>query len=195
MKDLFKNIIVFIALSFVLSSLISCTNTIGTSKDSTDNSNVATAKNSTSPPAPAAIMQADIKDLEGSTFKLEDKKGKVILVNLWATWCVPCREEMPDLVALQDKYKSNDFEIIGLDSDDSETPEAVKEFAKKLNLNYQLGYADAKLMNNFLNFSKFDGIPQSFLIDREGKLRNVFVGGGAANVNKIKEAVERVVSE
>lgn len=195
MKNLLKNIVVFIALTFALSSFIACTNTASSKKDSADSTNSAASKSSEYPPVSSNIMQAEIKDVDGGTFKLEDKKGKIVLINLWATWCGPCREEMPALVELQEKYKDRDFEIIGLDSDDEETPEQIKAFAEKMKLNYQLGYADANMMNNFIKISKFNGIPQSFLIDREGKLRNVFVGGGAKNINLIKEAVERVVSE
>ncbi len=85
--------------------------------------------------------------------------------------------------------------VIGIQTDDSDTPEAVKAFAQKMKLNYQLAYADEKMMNDFLKVSKFGGIPQSFLIDREGKLRGVFLGGGGENVAKIKDSVEKLVSE
>lgn len=199
MKNLVKNAVVFIALTFAFSSLISCSNTVNIIKGKTDGTNSdnssASSKSSEFPPVSKDIMQADIKDVDNGTFKLEDRKGKIVLINLWATWCAPCREEMPSLVELQNKYKGNNFEIIGLDSDEEDTPEAIKTFSQKAKLNYQLGYADAKMMNNLLKISKFNGIPQSFLIDREGKLRNVFVGGGAKNVALIKEAVERVVGE
>jgi thiol-disulfide isomerase/thioredoxin len=195
MKILLKNITVFIVLAFASSSLISCTKTADSSSGSTANANSATAKNIDSPPMSAAIMKAEIKAIDGDNFKLEDKKGKVILVNLWAIYCQPCIAEMPELVALQDKYRGNNFEIIGLDSNDEETPDDIREFAKKMKLNYQLGYADARMMNDFLKVTKFGGIPQSYLIDREGRLRNVFVGGGTKNVNLIKESVEKVVNE
>jgi len=193
MKDLMKNIAVFIFLTFAVSSFVACTNSASSQKDSADNANSAASKSSEFPPAPA--MQAEIKDIDGNSFKLEDKKGKVILVNLWAIYCAPCREEMPEFVALQDKFRDKNFEIVGLDTDESDTPEAIKAFAQKMKLNYQLGYADEKIMNDFLKISKFGGIPQSYLIDREGKLRGVFLGGGAANVGKIKDSVEKVVNE
>ena len=194
MKYLFKNIAVFITLSVLLSAFVACSKTTSSPDATADATNSAAAKNSDFPPAPSSVMQAEIKDVDGNTFKLEDKKGKVVLVNLWATWCGPCRAEMPDLIALQDKYREQNFEIIGLDSDD-ESPEEIKSFAKKMNLNYQLGYADGKLMNDFLKISKFGGIPQSYLIDREGRLRGVFVGGGTTNVDKIKAEVEKVVAQ
>ncbi len=199
MRNLFKSVAVFAVLSVVLSGFVACENTTETSKNAVENAaasniNSAGTKGGEYPSAPSDIMQAEIKDLDGNTFKLEDKRGKVVLVNLWATWCGPCRAEMPELVAMQEKYRDKDFEIVGLNTDE-ETPEEIKTFAQTMKLNYQLGYADPKLMSGFLKVSRFQGIPQSFLIDREGKLRNVFVGGGSKIVNQMKEAVEKTVGE
>lgn len=191
MKNLLKNTAVFIFLSFAASGFIACSNSV----DPADNTNAAASKSSEFPAAPAAVMQAEIKDVDGKTFKLEDKKGKPFLINLWATWCGPCRAEMPTLVALQDEFGSKGFEVIGLDADANETPEQIKEFAKTMKLNYQLGYAEPKLMNEFLKISKSGGIPQSFLIDREGKLRGVFFGVNAKVVNELKDSVAKIVNE
>lgn len=187
MKSLIKNIAVFVFLTVAISGFVACTKSTGDA--------ASAAKNNDFPPAPAAIMQAEIKDVDGKTFKLEDKKGKIVLVNLWATWCGPCRSEMPTLVALQDEHRDKGFEIIGLDSDTDETPEQVKSFAQTMKLNYQLGYAEPGLMNDFLKISKSGGIPQSFLIDREGKLRNVFFGVNSKVVGELKDSVAKVVNE
>ena len=199
MKVFFTNIALFIVLSFAFSALTSCTNT----QTSAVNEN-STAANTTDapsekkkviyPPAPAAIMQADIKLLDGTTFKLLDKKGKVLLVNLWATWCTPCVAEMPHLVEMQDKFKDQGFEIIGLDID-PETKEEIDAFAVKQKLNYQLGWADGNLMNEFVKITRLQGIPQSLLINREGQLTGVFTGGGGKTVAKMKETVEKIVNE
>ena len=81
-------------------------------KDQTNSSpakSSSEAKNNGFPPAPVAVSQAEIKNIDGTSFKVEDKKGKVILLNLWATWCGPCRAEMPDLIDLQNKYRDKDF--------------------------------------------------------------------------------------
>ncbi len=64
-----------------------------------------------------------------------------------------------------------------------------------MKLNYTLAYADSKLMNELLKISKFNGIPQSYMIDREGKLRGVFTGGGAKVINQLKETAEKVINE
>ncbi len=201
MKNIFKNAVLFIGLSIALSSFLACTKTATTEKQQVDTTapsasekNASEAKNNDFPPAPAAVSQAEIKTLDGGTFKIEDKKGKVVLLNLWATWCGPCRAEMPELIELQDKYRDKDFEIVGLDSDD-ESAEEIKDFADKMKLNYTIAWADSKLMNELLKISKFSGIPQSYLIDREGKLRGVFTGGGPKVLGQLKETTEKVVNE
>ncbi len=204
MKNTFANIILFTALCVAFSSFTACnsastqpkgpiievaSNDVNAAKTETE-----AGKNGVSPPAPVAIMQSDIKDLEGKTFKLEDKKGKVVLVNLWATWCGPCRSEMPHLVEMQEKYKDKNFEILGLNVDD-ESVEAVKSFGKEMKLNYFLGFADSKLVGEFMKLSRQQGIPQSFLINREGKTAGVFFGAGSKAVNGMKESVEKTVNE
>ena len=191
MKRFFTNLVLFLALSIVFSGFTACT------KTTVQNGNTETSKDSQSsiyPPAPSGIIQADIKDLDGNSFKLEDKKGKVVLVDLWATWCGPCREAMPDLIALQDKYRDKNFEVIGLDSDD-ESPDTVKTFAETKKLNYQLGYADPKLMSEFINLTRLQGIPQSILINRDGRMVGIFPGGGARVMAQIKDTVDKAVNE
>lgn len=191
MKNIIKNVAVFVLLTFALSAFVACTSSSAGSQSGES----AAAKDNTFPTAPAAVMQAEIKDVDGKTFKLEDKKGKTVLVNLWATWCGPCRSEMPELVALQDKYRDKNFEIIGLDSDTEETPEQVKNFAQTMKLNYTLGYAEPRLMNDLLKVSKQGGIPQSFLIDRDGKLRGTFMGVNSKILGDLKALIDKVVNE
>lgn len=200
MKVLIQNLVLFIVLSIAFSAMVSCTRTQTAAVDNTN----ATAPTGTIlpndkpksayPPAPSAIMQNEIKMLDGSTFKLEDKKGKVILVNMWATWCGPCIGEMPHFIELQEKYKDKGFEVIGLDSDD-ESKDDIEAFSAKQKLNYQLGWADGKLLMEFVKLSKLQGIPQSIIIDREGRLNGVFAGGGGKVIGQVKETVDRLMSE
>jgi thiol-disulfide isomerase/thioredoxin len=193
MKRFFTNLVLFTAMSVAFSGLTACTNTTTTENGSVETSK--SAQNSNYPPAPTGIMQGEIKDLDGNSFKLEDKKGKVLLVDLWATWCGPCRDAMPDLIALQDKYKDKNFEVIGLDTDEEETPEQIKAFAQAKKLNYQLGYADAKMMSEFIKVTRLQGIPQSILINRDGRMVGIFPGGGARVMAQIKETVEKTINE
>lgn len=192
MKRFFTNLVLFIALSVAFSSFTACTSKTDTSSGNTETSK--DLQNNDYPPTPSAIAQADIKDLEGNTFKLADKKGKVVLVDLWATWCGPCREAMPDLIALQDKYRDKNFEVVGLDTDDESTEE-VKTFAQAKKLNYQLGYADSKMMSEFIKITRLQGIPQSILINREGRMVGIFPGGGSRVMAQIKDMVEKTVNQ
>jgi thiol-disulfide isomerase/thioredoxin len=203
MKNLFANLVLFAALSVAFSSLTACSTASTQQKGSdsqtaSNDSNAApipeTGKNSVYPPAPVGIMQSEIKDLDGKTFKIEDKKGKVVLINLWATWCGPCRSEMPHLIEMQEKYKDKNFEILGLNADD-EPVEAVKAFTEQMKLNYFVGYADGKMVSEITKLSRQQGIPQSVLINREGKTVGVFFGSGARAINNMKESVEKTVSE
>ncbi len=205
MNILIQNLFLFLICTVVFSVLAGCSNSANSAKQ-TDDANVQSANsgsnetanskkdNSEYPPIPTALAQTEIKKIDDSTFKLEDKKGNVVLLNLWATWCGPCRGEMPHLVEMEDKYKPKNFEIIGLNTDD-ESVEAINSFAEEMKLNYQMAYADGKMMREFLNISKFQGIPQSYLIDREGRLRGVFLGGGKKVISTMKETVEKVVNE
>lgn len=205
MKDLFKNFIVFIALSVVFSSLLACRTASteqGTTNEVDSNTNTTDAKKKDDkgyPPMPSAIAQTEIKLLDGKTFKLEDQKGKVILFNLWGIWCGPCIAEMPHLVETQEKYRDKNFEIIGLNVGDEdgnvETEEAIKAFAEKQKLNYQLGYADRKLFDEFARVSKMAGVPISILVNREGKMTGIFQGGGPRVVNLMKTTVEKTINE
>ena len=145
------------------------------------------------PAAPEAVLQTENKDLEGNTLKIADYKGKVVLVNLWATWCGPCRGEMPHFIEMQDKYREQGFEILGLDVDE-ESVEEINAFAKEMKLNYKLGYADQKLVSAFIKITKLQGIPQTLLINREGQLIGVFSGGGQKVINKMKEAVDKAMT-
>lgn len=204
-----KQVFLFLVLSIVFSGLLAC-NSAGTSntkvsetnQTADDNTNTADAdantvaekENSEYPRIAAAIAQAEIKKTDDTTFKLEDKKGKVILINLWATWCGPCRGEMPHLVEMQETYGDKGFEVIGLDID-PEPVEEINDFAKTMKLNYQLGWAERDLVGEFYRISKFNGIPQSFLIDRENRLRGVFMGGGKKVITEMKATVEKIVNE
>jgi thiol-disulfide isomerase/thioredoxin len=153
-------------------------------------------KESTDYPAlPEAISKAEYRGLGGKTIKLEDYKGKVVLVNLWATWCSPCRDEMPHLVELQDKYKGNGFEIIGLNVEQEDTEAKVQRFAEQMHLNYTLGWVDDQGKREFVKISRFDAIPQSFLINRKGQIVGVFLGGGGRTIVEMKSVVKKVVED
>ncbi|HEX8288978.1 MAG TPA: TlpA disulfide reductase family protein [Pyrinomonadaceae bacterium] len=206
MKNILKFFGLFIALSVIFSMFSACSSTTEPQKGSIGEKTTAEnpsnagenttsgGKSSNFPPVPSAIQNAEIRKVDGSTFKVSDLKGKVVLLNLWATWCGPCRQEMPHLVAMQNELKSKDFMVVGLNVDEESTDEIVP-FAEKMKLNYDLAWADEKLMREFIRISKEDGIPQSFLIDREGHLRGVFHGINSEIIKKLRAEVEKVANE
>lgn len=111
-------------------------------------------------------QQADftLTDLQGKSWTLKQLKGKVVLVNFWATWCPPCRQEMPDLDALYQRFKDQGFVILAL-SDEKESD--VKPFLSKQNFSYPIMLdPDRKVHELFA----VEGIPKSFVYNREGKL-------------------------
>lgn len=151
------------------------------------------------PPLPSALSDAEFELLDGTKFRLSDKKGKVIMVNLWGTWCGPCRQEMPHLVEMQDKHGSQGFEVIGLNiGDNSGVPEPtdwIKSFAEKLKVNYTLARSSNSTTAYFYQISKQQVVPQTFLVDREGHLRGVFIGGGQRVFDSMKTTLEKTLNE
>lgn len=202
MKKILNSFALFVLLAVVFSSLTGCGGSngvgdvsTGTSGDAEAANKPVAAKKSEFPPLASAVAQSEMKNLDGSTSKVADRKGKVLLLNMWATWCGPCRGEMPELVKMQDEHRDKGFEIIGLNTDDGDTKEMVEEFAAEMKLNYTLVWADTAMQNGLLKISNFNGIPQSFVVDRDGNLRGVFRGGGKAEVKKMEELVAKVVAE
>ncbi len=108
-----------------------------------------------------------IPDLEGKPVSLSDYKGQIVMINFWATWCGPCREEIPHFVEFQKKYGPEGFTILGLTIDTID-PEEVKEFALEYKMNYPILYLGKQSKQVMKDYGNFRGIPTSFLIDRDG---------------------------
>jgi len=118
-------------------------------------------------PAPAL----SIPDLDNNRIELENYRGKVVLLNFWATWCAPCRLEIPRFVEWQRQYGPRGLQVLGISIDDSDPP--VRELVKKLNVNYPVAMGDAKLG---IRYGGVLGVPVIFLIDRRGIVRARFDG-------------------
>ena len=104
--------------------------------------------------------------------KLSDYKGKVVLVNFWATWCPPCRAEIPGFIKVYEKNKKKGFVILGL-SVDKEGPSTVAPFLKKNKVSYPVAMADSKSMDAY---GGIRAIPTSFLLDKKGRIAKSVVG-------------------
>ena len=113
-----------------------------------------------------------LKDPDGKEVKLSDYKGKVVILDFWATWCPPCREGIPDLVSIQSKYKNN-LVVIGISLDDESTQGDIPSFMKSFGINYPVVFGTMDVVNDYGNI---EAIPTSFIIDQSGKIINSHIG-------------------
>jgi peroxiredoxin len=112
-----------------------------------------------------------LKDVDGKPFDLADYRGKVVLLDYWATWCVPCRSEIPHFVEFQDKYASQGFQVMGISMDDG--PQPVQEFYKQFKMNYPVAMGTTQLAESYGGIL---GLPVTFLVGRDGKIAAKYVG-------------------
>ncbi len=165
-----------------LYSLLLCSLTFSFSCSSgsvVENNSSPTPAYTYKPPTPAPtpvdskVNQINVRLLDGGDAKFTDLIGnnKVVLVNFWATWCAPCRHEIPELIALQRELRDKGVEVIGLTIEDPElTQEDVRAFAKKLSINYKIGFSPEEMFMIFNGQNPRAVIPQTFIFDRNGKL-------------------------
>ena len=118
---------------------------------------------------PLRLPDLAFEDADGKPRKLSDWRGKTVLVNLWATWCVPCRKEMPALDSLQTKLGGQDFEVIAINID-TRDPDKPRNFLKDGNLTKLAYFSDqkAKVFQDLKNIGKALGMPTSVLVDGQG---------------------------
>jgi thiol-disulfide isomerase/thioredoxin len=108
----------------------------------------------------------EVRDIAGKAVSKADWSGKVVLVNFWATWCPPCREEIPELLALQEKFKGQ-LEIVGISEDDDDSPAKVLKFVQQKGMNYPIVMSTPELIESF---GGVPALPTSFLIDPQGRV-------------------------
>ncbi|MNT15002.1 Thiol:disulfide interchange protein TlpA [compost metagenome] len=144
-------------------------------------------------PAPAPAPDYVFKDAEGRDVRFNDFKGRVAVVNLWATWCAPCKIEMPTLAALAEHYKGrDDFAVVTISMDvDKAVPEARAFIADHAPLAY---YADPKFQLPF-EFPGKGAMPQTILLDRQGNVRAVLTGEADWASDEAKALVEALLAE
>ena len=144
---------------------------------------------------PANVVDVELRSVSGAPIKLSKYAGKVLLVNLWATWCGPCRLETPELVKLYKQFRSQGLEVVGLSTENPDfTTEAVKQFIQDYDVNYRVGWATPEVSISLMQGR--EAIPQSFVISRSGRVVKRFVGFNPVETPVlIKEAIEEALNE
>jgi peroxiredoxin len=146
---------------------------------------VAGRRKAQSPAAATAANAAPnftLTDIDGKNLSLSDYKGKVVLLDFWATWCTPCRAEIPQFVEMQQKFGPQGFQVVGISMDDDAGP--VKKFYQEFKMNYPVAVGDDKLAQSFGGVL---GLPVNFVIDRDGHIVKKFLG--ATEVSVIEKEV------
>jgi thiol-disulfide isomerase/thioredoxin len=141
---------------------------------------------------PPEITVAPLKDAKGASFKLADFFGKVIVINLWATWCGPCRREIPELVKLNKEFHSRGVEIIGLSTEDPDaSAEKVRKFIQDFQIDYRIGWAPAEVGAPLMQ--GHNSIPQIFIISRDIRILKHFVGFSPSYTSQLRQVIEEAL--
>lgn len=133
-----------------------------------------------------------LKDTDGRTVRLSDYRGKVVLLNFWATWCGPCKMEIPWFMELEQNMKGQGFAVLGIAMDD-EGWQVVKPFLAHLRVNYRTLMGNDSVAQSY---GGVDSLPTSFIIDRTGRIASVHVGlvSKSDYENEIQALLERTAS-
>jgi thiol-disulfide isomerase/thioredoxin len=141
------------------------------------------------------LPEFSVKTLDGRTIKLSDYRGKVVVLDFWASWCPPCRDEVPVLVELAGQHGARGLEVVGLSLEDpDEEIEAVKRFVKEYKVNYTVGFASTEMFATLAGEGELP-IPQTFIYDKDGKLRAHLVGFTPNESKRLRQTVSRLLAD
>lgn len=130
-----------------------------------------------------------LKKMDGSPFTLSTHRGEVVVLNVWATWCGPCRKEIPDFIEIQKALRDQGVLFVGI-SVDKNGWKAVRPFAKKYDINYPLTLADRTFLKEY---GPFRAIPVTFIIDKKGKI--AYGGAGRINTQSLEKVLKKMASK
>ncbi len=143
---------------------------------------------------PPDVWDAEIQALDGKTFRLSDYKDKTIVLDIWATWCGPCRLDVPHLVELTDQYEKKGVQVIGLTTERPETDEEkVRDFVKEFKINYKIGWATAAVALPLMQGSS--SIPQTLVIAPGGKILVKYRGYSPQKPTAIRAMIDKAQAQ
>jgi thiol-disulfide isomerase/thioredoxin len=127
-----------------------------------------------------------LEEISGTKVSLKGLKGKVVVIDFWATWCPPCLMSIPELVGLQEKYKENGLTIVGISVDDpgQVSDKDLAAFTQETRINYHVVRADERVLKDYFANDDSMAIPTMFLVDRQGMIAEKKVGFAPGSVEK-----------
>lgn len=129
-----------------------------------------------------------LHDLNNQPLDLANYRGKVVVLNFWATWCTPCRGEIPHFVKLQDEYREPGLQVIGISMDDDAKP--VLNFYQQFKMNYPVALGNEKIAEAYGGIL---GLPITFLIGRDGRVRTKYIG--EVNMSTLEQEIKTLLQE
>lgn len=134
----------------------------------------------------------ELTTVDGEVVKLSDYSGKIVLINVWATWCGPCKIEIPSFIRLMKKYADSGFVIIGTSADARLSRQQLKQFADKMGINYPIGLIIESNSARAV-FSDVRSIPTTYIIDAKGNIRDKVIG--ATSESYFESRIKKLLSE
>ena len=141
---------------------------------------------------PESIREREIQALPSGTFRLSDFQGKVIVINLWASWCGPCRREVPEYEKVRKAYAGKEVEFIALTAEDRSATAKVNRFLRDVNFGFRVGWADPELAGTLMNGKS--AIPQTLVLDGGGQIVKHWTGySPGRSADRLKETIDEAL--
>lgn len=143
---------------------------------------------------PESLLSRELKAIDDSSFRLADFDGKVMVVNVWATWCGPCRREVPDYEKVRKEFAGREVEFIALTTEDPLAARGkVQKFVRDMNFGFRIGWADPATARTLMNGKS--SIPQTIVVDKHGQIISHWRGySPAESRDRLKQAIEKALS-
>ncbi|MFP4228559.1 MAG: peroxiredoxin family protein [Salinivenus sp.] len=145
---------------------------------------------STNDDTSATAPDFSLETLDGDTFRLSDYRGDVVVLNFWATWCPPCRQEIPDFVSLQQDLGDQGLQFVGVALERDAGPDEVRDFAEEMNINYPIGMGDGSIAEKY---GGVRGLPMTFVIGPEGTIQKHIPG--MTTEERLRPVLESLLEE
>jgi thiol-disulfide isomerase/thioredoxin len=200
-------LLIFLSTAFVVNAIAQSGRRVSTSRPPTPTAPIQAPLNPEPEPPPARVGPAEltflpdtllerpIKSLDNTTFRLSDFGGKVVVINMWASWCGPCRREVPEYEKVRKAFAGKAVEFIGLTTEDPHTAgDQVRAFVRQVNFGFRLGWADRESARTLMNGR--GAIPQTLVIGLDRRVVNRWTGyASGQSGRRLTETIDHALSE